>query len=148
MMFVGFFLMMATAACPACVPMGHEPKYEPMLGNYKITAVSDAQQKKMLRRLKGNRPTPLTHFAAAAATGDPNLRAKHYYLVRAGYVADEKLTGTVPRGLSLSVDVDRNGVAYITSYILSRQQGTAAVAVVLASDIPIKRVVSICGAAE
>jgi hypothetical protein len=85
----------------------------------------------------------LTRSEAVAATGDRPLLAPHYYLARVGYASEPRLTAIVPAGLALSLDVDRHGVAYVTSYILSRQSCTAAIAVVLNRQRPIKRVMAV-----
>jgi hypothetical protein len=141
-------LLAITAQSPACVPPRSEPKYDAVPGHYKVIPARDAVQRRLLKLVDGNGLVRLTRSQAIAATGDKTLHARHYYLARAGYVAEPRLTATVPRGLALSINVDRNGVGYVTSYILSRQVGTAAIAVVVTSEKSIRRVVAVCGAAE
>jgi hypothetical protein len=147
-MLVATLLSIAYQVASPCVPMGTEPKYEAVAGNYKVVPVREALQTRFLRRLKGRGLVALTQGDALVAAGDNSLVGRHFYLARAGYVAEPRATGVVPTGLQLSVDVDSKGVAYVTSYILSRQQGAAAIAVLVSSERPIKRVVAVCGAAE
>jgi hypothetical protein len=77
--------------------------------------------------------------------------AKYYYLARAGYLgawtSDFKMTNRDPQEISLDVKVTRNGVAYVTSSILSRDDGIGKVVVVLSSSKRLSGVVSSCTAA-
>ena len=147
-MLVETLLALTSQISATCIPMGSEPKFDPIPGKFKVVPAREAAQSTLLKRVAGQPLVMLSRSDAVRATGDKALDARHYYLARAGFVADPRATGAVPRGLALSLEVDRNGVAYVTSFILSRQEGTAAIAVVLATERPINRVIAVCGAAE
>ena len=73
-------------------------------------------------------------------------KVPYYYLIRVGYVG-ENVRGAI-ENVRLGVDVDSDGVAYVSSFVLSKTTDTAEAAAILASPTPIKRVISTCGSAE
>lgn len=74
--------------------------------------------------------------------------SKKYYIAKIGYFGNDRPPQSYPSGLSLSVDVDNNDIAYVTSYRLTSERSTSELVVVLTSQVELKGVVSICGAAE
>jgi hypothetical protein len=102
----------------------------------------------MLSRL-GNRSLQRVDASfAKRATGISDLpRSKNYYLARVGYLGWRGFA-PFPDGISLGIDVDRQGVAYVTSFRLTREDGASEYAAVLISQTPLKGLVSICSAAE
>jgi hypothetical protein len=92
---------------------------------------------------------PVDVSVARAESGDESLPSSiNYYLARVGYIGNQSLHKIVPGGLSLSVDVDDNRTAYVTSYRLTSERGTSEIAVLLSSKIALKGLVSICSAAD
>jgi hypothetical protein len=132
-----------------CVASPMSPKDQWLTGTFKVKPVVPELQAKMLEHMRGNSLEPIKLSFARSASGDVGLPSLgHYYLVAIAYVGDKRDEKAVPAGLSLSVDVDRKGVAYVTSYRLTSERGTSHLVAVLASEVPLKGVVSVCGAAQ
>ena len=112
-----------------------------------LTAPSSEYQAKILPTVKRGELKSLDRSAPQAIAGDialPNV--SHYYLIRVGYVGPN-----VPEAfdnVSLGVNVGSDGVACVSSFVLSRMTDTSEAAAILASQTPIKRVISKCGSAE
>lgn len=132
-----------------CVPFGGmSPRQKWLTGDYRVVPVATEHQAQVMEDVKRGAADEVNEVVAKTVTGNPNLPSTaHYYLVRVGYVGDAP-SGTVPIGVSMSVDVDTEGVAYVSSFVLSHARGTSEIAAILASPTPIKRVQSSCGAAE
>ena len=121
-------------------------------GNYSAFPVIADHQNEMMKRL-GSRPIrAITESQAKAVIGDAALpRTTHYYLAQVGYLggwdSDFKPTNRDPEGMSLQIKVAPGGIAYVTSSLLSRDNGVGTFVVVLASPTRLTRVVSSCFAA-
>jgi hypothetical protein len=119
-----------------------------LTGDYYVVPVASERQAQLLQRLKRGKVQEVDAAAAKLMTGNAPLpEVSHYYVVRVGYAGDA-LAGTIPPGLSMTADVDAQGVAYVSSFALSRSDKTTELAAILASPTPLLRVVSTCGAAE
>lgn len=119
-----------------------------LTGNYKVMPVDAQYQATAISRVNRGELEEVDAAVAKAMTGRSALPlASHYYLVRVGYVGAAPV-GTVNTGLSLSVDVDAEGVAYVSSFVLSHTLKRTEIAAVLSSSTRLKRVVSTCGSAE
>lgn len=82
---------------------------------------------------------------AAPATIHPK---EYYYIASMSFIGNEGEVNKPPSGLSFSLDVDSMGMAYVTSFRLTRQQAVSRVPILLISEIPLKGVTSLCRAAE
>jgi hypothetical protein len=121
-------------------------------GDYTAFPVIADHQQQMMKRLGRHLIQRITGAEARAIIGDASLpRANYYYLAQVGYLgawdSDFKPTNRDPEGISLQIKVAPGGVAYVTSSLLSRDNGVGTFAVVLASPTPLTRVVSTCFAA-
>jgi hypothetical protein len=117
-------------------------------GDYKLLPIAATRQAGTLKRLKRGAVKEVDEVSAAILTGDANLpRAAHYYIVRVGYVV-EAARQPVPASLGMGVDVNTDGVAHVTSFVLSSGTATSELAALLISPTPIKQLISTCGAAE
>jgi hypothetical protein len=104
----------------------------------------------MMKILADHSLVPIEISVARAATGDQNLATgKHYYLARVGYLGSwtSDMKGRNPLDITLTLQVDADGVGYVTSRLLSRDNGVGEFAAVLISPTPLKRIVSSCDAA-
>ncbi|HEY0778168.1 MAG TPA: hypothetical protein VGD56_09400 [Gemmatirosa sp.] len=143
-------LLLATSARADCTPraMRHTSRW--LHGTYVATPVVADRQGRAMARL-GRRPFERVDLAAArAASGDSGIGpAKHYYLAKAAaYVGRWEGKLIIPPKLTMSVDVDARGTAYVTTFLLSAEREASTFAVVLVSDTPLRRVVPVCLAAE
>jgi hypothetical protein len=119
-------------------------------GDYVASPALPELQPYMMKRLAHQSLVPIDETVARTATGNQNLaKRQHYYLARVGYLgawtADMK--GRNPLDIDLTLQVDADGVGYVTSRLLSRDNGVGEFAAVLASATPLKRIVSSCDAA-
>lgn len=118
-------------------------------GDYRALPVLKQNQQETLKRLKNNELQEIDASLARTVSGVGELpSSRHYYLARAGYVGGPNPKGGLPGGLSLSVDVDQGGTAYVTSYRLTREHNMSDLAVVIVSQTRLKDMKSFCGAAE
>lgn len=142
-------LPIQTASLDGCVPFGGVSKNQRWLkGDYTVVPVAPYHQRGVMHRLIRGEVQAVNPVVANAMSADANVpEAAHYYLARVGYVGDTA-AGVIPAGMSFSVDVDTDGAAYVSSFVLSRSTKTSELGVILASPTPIKQVVSSCGAAE
>lgn len=147
-MFLAIFIALATTQSAPCSCAEVIPERQWLSGYHAVTPVLQPRQSEMLQRL-GSRSIEEIDLSTARtiAVNRSVPPGKRYYLARAGYIGDGK-RGEIPGGLSLSVDVDVQGIAYVASYRLTRARGTSELAVVLTSDASLRQVVSRCGAAE
>jgi hypothetical protein len=121
-------------------------------GHFAAVPVVAGRQRQAIDRLGRDSLKITDRSFARVVTGKAALpKAKYYYLARAGYLgawtSDFKRTNRDPQEISLDVKVTRNGVAYVTSSILSRDDGIGEVVVVLSSSKRLSGVVSSCTAA-
>lgn len=130
-------------SCDAFPGVG--PGHKWLSGDYTVVPVAQEQQSQWKEALKPGQVKEVGRRAARAASGGAALpKAAHYYLIRIGYVGDWSFAENV----SMSADVDAEGVAYVTTFVLTHSHGRRELAAVLASPTPLKRVVPICMAAE
>jgi hypothetical protein len=150
-MFLALFLLAASQAGPCTGPDTRTLKGQVWLsGAFNALPVVAAHQRKMMNRLRHGSFAPISASVAAAVIGDALLpRAAHYYLARVGYLGafTSDFKGRDPSGISLEIKVAPGGIAYVTSSLLSRDDGVGEFAVVLASPTRITSVVSTCYAA-
>lgn len=147
-MFISTIMTVASisAACACASSVGDQ---QWLSGDHKVIPVVRELQSEMIRRLDDLSFIPIEVSLARSATGDTTLpRTRHYYLAKVGYIGGGRDPRGYPRGISFSVDVNSSGVAYVTSYRLTHEQGSSEIAVVLVSQSPLTAVVSLCGAAE
>lgn len=91
----------------------------------------------------------ISESKAAELTGGADFaHGAYYYLVEVAYRGRISDLGGNNGGLKFGVDVDETGVAYITSFRLTSESGESNLPVVLASEKPLRKVVSICGSAD
>lgn len=132
-----------------CVPFFTKvPGPTLLTGDYEVVPVSPIYQREMMRRVARGRIQELDVSRANSIVGMSALpKVAHYYLVRMGFVGDAP-DGTVPSAVSMKAEANTDGDVYVTSFLLSHSSGTFEIAAVVASPTPLRRVVSICGAAE
>jgi hypothetical protein len=131
-----------------CAPFNSAGNHRWIPGDYKVVPVSAQNQKQAMQRLTRGAVEEVSEAVARRMTGHAALPpAAHYYRARVGYVGSA-VAGTIPVGVDLSADVDAEGVAYVTSFRLSRSREKSEAAAILTSATPLRSVVSICGAAK
>jgi hypothetical protein len=121
-------------------------------GDYSGFPVVANHQRQMMKLLAHRSLQPITASKARAVIGDAALpHANYYYVTQVGYLgawtSDFKPTNRDPDGISVDVKVAPGGIAYVTSLLLSRDNGVGTFAVVLASPTRLTRVISTCFAA-
>lgn len=137
-----------TVSGAACVPFGGGSANQRWLsGDYKVVPVAAQHQANVLRGLKRGVLRDVSAREANAVSSAPLPTAMHYYLARIGYLGSAS-PGTVPAGISMSVDADTEGVAYVTTFRLGASSSMSEFAAVLTSPTALNRLVSTCGAAE
>jgi hypothetical protein len=144
------WLVAAAVATSACAQPTHfSPNERSVKGHYVITPVTAALQRSMLKRLSRASFQPVSIHFARAITRDRIIRpGRNYYLTKAAWFSDAA-PGTVPgKWIQIGVDVDSNGVAYITSNLLTHARGTSEFAAILTSSVRLRGIVPLCGAAE
>lgn len=137
-------VFLANTACVSTVPGPQEW----LKGKYSAEQVATDRQRAMFALLKNQTFLKVTPSVARAATKAELPEAKYFYVAKASIVGGGIRPDALPGGISVSVDVNKQGIAHITSFRLSTEQGTSEMAVILASETPIKGVVAICGAAQ
>lgn len=140
-------LLLATSVSAPCArPPRHTGRW--LRGEYLARPVIAERQTQVMARLGSRSLERIDLPLARAATGDSGIApAKHYYLAKAAYVGGPRRPTALPAGTSFGVDVDTRGIAYITSFRLTREHGASPVAVVLISDTALTGVVAGCTAA-
>lgn len=120
-----------------------------LTGDFAIIPVTQHRQLKALRQLDSRSLMAVPLRFAQTATGDEKLAKRtKYYLVRVGWYAPAP-PGTVPNpSVRLTVQVDSNHTAYVTSALLTHSEQTTEFAAILASSVQVRRVVRVCWAAE
>lgn len=119
-------------------------------GDYAASPVVPELQSDVMKRLTHHSLVPIEESFARIAAGNQNLaKRQHYYLARVGYLGawTPDMKGRNPLAIYLTLQADADGVGYVTSRLLSRDNGVGEFAVVLASPTPLKRIVSSCDAA-
>ena len=121
-------------------------------GDHLALPVVAPHQHQMMKRLGHRLFLPIGSSIAKAVIGDATLApARYYYLARVGYLgawtSDFKRTNRDPEDITLEMKVSTAGVAYVTSSLLSRDDGVGEFAVVLGSPTRITGIVSTCFAA-
>jgi hypothetical protein len=111
-------LMAATISAHCMAPaLGRGEHWVP--GEYVAKPVVTELQDKMIERLNGRSFEQIDLLLAKSASGDADLSSPgYYYLAKAAYVAGKEKQTAIPSGISLSMDVNTEGVAYVTSYRL------------------------------
>ena len=148
---VFFMGLVLAAASPeaVCAPDTAGKNRRWVRGEYAATPVLRARQTAAIRSFKGRLLIPVSVSFARAATGNRTLKAgRYYYLAQAAYHGSGIEPRNLPAGLSLALDVDHKGTAYVTSFRLTPEKGTSKIAAVLTSQTRLKSVVSLCSAAE
>jgi hypothetical protein len=149
MISAAIWLGMAAHASAICTSSAAGEGHHWLSGEHKIVPVVERLQAEMLKRLTVRQLRPITQSMAKAASEDSQLPiSKHYYLAKVGFVGRSNSQPVNPRGVSLGVDVDSKGVAYVTSFTLTSERGVSELAVVLSSPTPLRRVVSQCDSAQ
>lgn len=151
-MLSAFILFAASIASGPCSgPDAAElAKLKSLPGEYAALPVLPELQPDVMKRLANHSIKPIEAPAAMEAVGNQELKGRqHYYLARVGYLGawTSDMKGRNPFDISFKVQAAADGVAYVTSSLLSRDNGVGEVAVVLASPTPLQRIVSICEAA-
>ena len=145
-MITALFMIMASPPANDCVRQTAGINHTWLSGDYAATPVVQNLQGKMRKLLHRSALAPIPRSLAQAAIASPRLPAnKHYYLAKVGYFGQQ---GSVPAGLSLSVDVNSRGVAYVTSFRLTSDTRTSELVAVISSQTALKGLVSQCRAAE
>jgi hypothetical protein len=120
-----------------------------LTGNYQVKPVAVPLTENTEKRLARARLLSISADAARSMLGGTSPPvARYYYLGRVAYIGGKKHFTVAPPGLTLSIDESQDGVAYVTSFLLTKENGTSSLAVVLTSDVPLKGLVSLCSAAE
>lgn len=142
-------LLMASSMGGHCMSPSPMHAEHWLSGEYLVKQVVIDAQDEMMARLKGRPFKRIDLPLAKSASGTNDLSpGRYYYLAKATYVGGKAKSNSIPRGISLSVDVSTRGLAYVTSYRLTSEHGSSELAVVLISQTPLKGVVPVCGAAE
>lgn len=78
----------------------------------------------------------------------PYVEGRYYYLVQAGFIGEPWRPGQprAPTDVKAFLSVTSEGVAYVFTARLTRQEGVGSMAVVIQSDVPVTSVHSNCGA--
>jgi hypothetical protein len=121
-----------------------------LAGDYVAVPVVAEHQHEMMKRLVDRSFQPVTSSIAKDVIGEATLPpSNHYYLARVGYLGawTSDFKPRDPRDISLQMKVSADGVAFVTSFILSRDDGVGEFAVVLASPTRLNGVISTCFAA-
>jgi hypothetical protein len=118
------------------------------MGNFTAVPVSSSIAPKLANELERRALKKITVNLARSLTRGSTIPAgKHYYVSRAVFYGDEGEIDHLPRGVVVSVNVQRDGVAYLQSYRLTAQTGLSTAPVILISDSRLSGVITMCGAA-
>jgi hypothetical protein len=111
-----------------------------------MTPVADDRQAEALKRVKRGVPRRVGADFAKRFTGVPALTLhRYYYLARAGFMGTQSDPPTFPEYVRFGVDISDEGVAYIASFKMSSSPAESEAAVIISSNLPLKRFVSLCG---
>jgi hypothetical protein len=142
-----FLALIAIAATPSPACSLERPGVGTnyLSGGHEMTPVADSRQIETLKRAKRGLPTRVDASFARTVTGVPALRPhRYYYLARAGYMGVQSDPPTFPEYVKFGLDISDSGVAYIASFRMSSSPVQSEAAVIISSDAPLKRVVSLC----
>ncbi|MBJ7416010.1 MAG: hypothetical protein JHC88_11285 [Niveispirillum sp.] len=116
-------------------------------GDYKAIVVPEEQQEAYLGMVDAQNLHALNQ-GDLAKLAIPYVEGRYYYLVQAGFIGEPWRAGRprVPAGVKAFLSVTSEGVAYVFTARLTRQEGVGSMAVVIQSEVPVTSVHSNCGA--
>jgi hypothetical protein len=131
---------------PVCSFGGPGDGINYLSGGYEMTPIADSRQAEALKRAKRGVPMRVDATFAKRATGLPALPPyRFHYLAKAGYLGVQSDPPTFPQYMRFDLDVSDKGVAYVASMRMAYRPVQSEAAVIISSDVPLRRVVSLCG---
>lgn len=109
-----------------------------------VVPVAQAMQGIALERLADSDILPIDEKSARLLSGRDLSKRRNYYVLKAGYWGPDNSSGTVPANLSMDVDIDAEGTAFVVSFRITSDAHPAEFAAVLATDAEVRTVVSRC----
>ncbi|MDG5494916.1 hypothetical protein [Niveispirillum sp. BGYR6] len=148
-MITAFFLATSINASSVCVTKIFDNNHVWLSGIHEIFPVSKPFQDSAISELGNNSFIALDYPKARSFLMKEDFPdGFYYYLAKVGYRGDGLGPGNYPSSIKLGIEVDENNIAYLHSFVLTKQNGDGYFSAVIKSEIPIKDVFSLCGSAE
>lgn len=143
---IGLFALANISCCVA--PTQIQPHHW-LRGIYKVEPVGGPIPSRLGSISNDNKLRRITLKRAKSLTHDPSLVPNaYYYIAKVSFIGNEGYTNKIPEGVALTIDVDTNSIAYISSFRLTRQTATSQAPVLIISSVKLRGFRSVCGAAE
>lgn len=138
------FLAVTLAMARVCVHIQVDENHVWQKVASEVVPVVQSMQKSSFERL-GNADFVRVNFETALSlVGTALSDRRNYYVVRAGYWGKKDAIEEMPEKLSMGVDIDSEGTAFVVSFRITADAYPIEAAAILATDADVRNVVTGC----